>query len=139
LVTQSVNPSGATNSYFYTNDWLLNRIEHNPLNASGANIVTNSFSYYSVTNPLNSGQFSLGLRQREIRAYGSADAAITDWFHEYRGFPTNEIRYSGTDDPNVTHQFLYNGRGELVERTDAAGRKQRFGFDPLGRPEWQEV
>jgi len=139
LVTQSVDPSGATNRYFYTNDWLLNRIEHNPLNASGANIITNSFSYYSVTNPLNSAQFSLGLRQREVRADGCFDAAITEWSHEYRGFPTNEIRYSGTDDPNVTHQFLYNGRGELVERTDAAGRKQRFGFDPLGRPEWQEV
>jgi YD repeat-containing protein len=135
----SVNPSGTTNKHFYTNGWLLSRTETSALNAQGANIITNLFLYTSVTNPINSAQFSLGVGWRAVQAEGSADAATKDFLHDYRGFVTNEIEYTGTTDANVTNQFVYNARGELIEIKDGAGRKTKFDYDALGRPKYKET
>jgi YD repeat-containing protein len=139
LPLTSVNTAGTTNKYFYTNTWLPSRIEIYHLNAAGANAVTNSFLYYNVTNALNSAQFSIGLRKREVRAEGSADAAITESLHDYRGFETNVVLFTGTTDPNVTNHFVYNARGEMVEQRDGAGRRIRFAYDALGRPKYRET
>jgi RHS repeat-associated protein len=138
LIEKNVDASGTTNLFFYTNTWLLARQEIWPLNASGAQAITNLSSYYSVTNTTN-GTASFGLRQREIRAAYSSEAATNEWAYDARGFVTQATRYTGTTDPAVTLAQSYNYRGELVEQTDAAGRTLRLGFDPAGRPQRREV
>ena len=70
---------------------------------------------------------------RQIRAYGSIDAATNDLFYNGQGFPTNSIQYTGTGDPNVVNQLFYDERGELIQRTDAAGASHVFAYDPMGR------
>lgn len=107
-------------------------------------LSTNKMFYENVTNIFVSGtstftNVSFGLLQREIRAFGSSDAATNDWVHDGRGFITQQIQYTRTSDPTVTNNYLYNARGELIERTDAAGRKYRADFDALGRPQTKEV
>ena len=64
------------------------------------------------TNQLTNMAF--GVLRKEVRAFGSSDAATNEWFNDGRGFPTNAVQYTGTADPNVTNQFLYNARGEMV-------------------------
>src|SRR5262249_24525569 len=49
-------------------------------------------------------------------------------------FLTNQIGYTSTTDPIVTNSLFYNGRGELFQRVDAAGRSCRYDYDGLGRP-----
>lgn len=136
LPVQTVDPSGTTNLFFYTNTWRLARIESWPSNATQA--IINLYAYATVTNAAD-GTVSYGLRVREIRAAGSPDAATNEWAYSSRGFPTQQTRYSGTGDPAVSVTNLYNYRGELAQQTDTAGRMTRFGFDPLGRPQSSEV
>ena len=112
--------------------------------AGSTPVSSNQFTYYNVTNTFTSGgvtytNLALGLMKQEIRAVNSPDAATNEWTHDGRGFLTQRTRYTGTGDPNVTHNFFYNERGELVEQTDAAGRKTRFDFDAMGRPILREV
>lgn len=110
----------------------------------GVPVTTNAMSYYNVTNTFVSGGITytnaaFGLLQQQTRATNSPHAAITQWFHDGRGFPTQEVRFTGMADPSVISSVVYNDRGELVERTDAAGRKVRFQFDGMGRPIIREV
>src|SRR6185436_4045575 len=76
---------------------------------------------------------AFGLLTREIRAFNSIDAATNEWRCDGRGFVTNEIRYTSTSDPAITNSLFYNGRGELFQRTDAAGRTCRYDYDGMGR------
>jgi RHS repeat-associated protein len=112
---------------------------------AGTNPVTTNFSVFgNVTNVVTNGtnvstNIAFGLVTRAIRAYGSVDAATNDTFFNGQGFITNTIQYSGTSDPNITNQFLYNERNELVQRTDSAGRRYVFLYDPMSRPAGQET
>jgi len=71
-----VLPSGTTNLFFYTNQWLLSRQESWPSGASAADVVTNLFFYTSVSNASN-GLTSHGLRSIEVRAAGTTKMAIS--------------------------------------------------------------
>ncbi|MBI5386381.1 MAG: hypothetical protein HZA90_17055, partial [Verrucomicrobia bacterium] len=137
LPTKTISPSGTTNLFFYTNTWLLARMETWPSNATSAQAVTNLFVYHTVTNA--DGTAAYGLRQREIRAAYSSDAATNEWDHDSRGFITRATRYTGTADPAVIVTNIHNVRGELIEQTDAAGRTTRFAHDARGRLEQREV
>lgn len=138
LPTKAVDTSGNTNLFYYTNTWLLARVEVWPSNATPAQAITNLYTYNSVTNATD-GTVSYGLRVREIRAAGSPDAATNEWAYSSRGFAIQQTRFTGTADPTVTFTNLYNYRGELAQQTDAVGRMTRFGFDPLGKPQSREV
>jgi YD repeat-containing protein len=115
---------------------------------AGATKVSTNFSFFvDVTNVATLGSQSVtntafGMVQRQIRAFGSSDAATNDVFYNGQGFATNAVRYTGTDgtgDRNVTNSFIYDERGNLVRRTDAAGRSYVFNFDPMGRPTLSEA
>ncbi len=138
LPAKTVDPTGTTNLFFYTNNWLLVRVENWPSNATPAQAITNLFVYHDVTNT-SDGTVSYGLRQREIRAAYSADASTNEWDHDSRGFVTRALRYTGTADPTLVVTNLHNRRGELVERTDAIGRATRFAYDARGRLEQREI
>lgn len=138
LPTKTVDASGTTNLFFYTNTWLLARVEIWPSNATPAQAITNLYAYTSATNAAD-GTASYGLRVREIRAAYSPDATTNEWAYSSRGFATRQTRYTGTADPTVVVTNFYNYRGELAQQTDAAGRATRLGFDPLGRPQSREV
>lgn len=138
LPAKVVDPSGTTNLFFYTNNWLLVRVENWPNNATPSQVITNLFAYHDVTNAAD-GTVSYGLRQQEIRAAYSSDASTNEWDHDSRGFVTRTLRYTATADPNLVVNNLHNRRGELIERTDAIGRATRFGYDALSRPAQREV
>ncbi|MEK7782024.1 MAG: SBBP repeat-containing protein [Verrucomicrobiota bacterium] len=99
-------------------------------------ISSNRFEYYSVT---NGARFACGLPKRITRGVGSPDAAVAELDHDARGFLTRSVNFSGTTDPNVTNYFVFNGRGELIERADAAGRIMAMGFDGRGNPQFRDV
>jgi YD repeat-containing protein len=138
LPIQRVDAAGNTNLFYYTNTWLLSRTEFWPSNAAPTQAITNLYGYYSVTNPAD-GTVSFGLRQQAIRAAYSPDAATNEWTYDSRGFITQATRYSGTTDPNVTLTQFYNARGELIEQTDAIGRKIKYEHDAMGRPILRET
>lgn len=138
LPVKTIGASGETNLFFYTNTWLLARVELWPSNATPAQAVTNLYTYASATNAAD-GTVAYGLRVQEIRAAYSPDATTNEWAYSSRGFPTRQVRYTGTSDPALIVTNLFNYRGELAQQTDAAGRSTRFGFDPLGRPQSREV
>ena len=107
-------------------------------------VSTNFMIYGNATNIVVDGNIlqtneAFGVLTRQIRAYGSPDAATNDLFYSGQGFVTSAIQYSGTGDQNVTNQFLYNERDELVQRTDAVGAIHLYDFDPMGRPTAQET
>lgn len=112
---------------------------------AGATPVSTNFQIYAnVTNVVVNGSLTqtnlaFGVLTRQIRAYSSSDAATNDSAYNGQGFVTGSIQYSGTGDPNVTNQFFYNERGELVQRTDAVGADCLYDFDPMGRPTSQET
>jgi RHS repeat-associated protein len=107
-------------------------------------VSTNLAVYVNATNVVVNGNTTqtnraFGVMTRLIRAYGSADAATNDLFYNGQGFPTNNVQYTGTSDPNVVNQLFYDERGELIQRTDAAGANHIFAYDPMGRRTAQET
>lgn len=143
LLTESVDPSGRKTEIRYHPQFPF-LPEHLLTSASGTILSTNLSEYYSVTNIFTNGTLKLtnvavGVLRREIRAFGSPDASTNEWERDGRGFITRQIQYTGTGDPNVTNSFFYNARGEMVEATDAVGRKRRFDYDGLGRLRWTEI
>ncbi|HYG23704.1 MAG TPA: DUF6531 domain-containing protein, partial [Verrucomicrobiae bacterium] len=101
-------------------------------------MVTNAMFYGSVTSVVPAGNRTwtnraFGMLLREVRAFGSPDAATNEYRYNGGGFITNEIRYTSTTDPHVTNWLFYNARGELFKKVDAAGRTYRFEHDGLGR------
>jgi RHS repeat-associated protein len=145
LLQQTTDPASNTVQYAYdaTFAWLpatLTKI------AAGTPVSTNLMFYYSVTNFVTNGsmvvtQRAIGLLQKEVRG----SVATNEWQHDGRGFPILQKRYARTaqdssnPDPPVVTTFIFNARGEMVEKDDALGRAMRFDFDGLGRPKWTEV
>ena len=76
--------------------------------------------------------------QRMIRAYGTPDAATSDFVYDGRGTMVQEIKYTGTTDPNIVLNDVYDNCNQLVQQTDAANRSRVFYHDPLNRPTGQE-
>ncbi len=109
--------------------------------SNGTLIAATLFEHGNFTNASPIGNFvgSFGLLKRQLRAFNSADAATNEFAYDPRGFLTREIRYTGTTDPAVTNHFYHNLRGELVQRTDGAGRSTLFSYTPRGDVEWREV
>ena len=104
----------------------------------GQAITTNEIFYGSASNVVTYGNtlwtnVSMGLPLSLVRAYSSTDAATNQWAYTGSGFVTNEIDYTSTSDPAITNLLFYNGRGELYQLTDAAGRNYTCDYDGLGR------
>jgi RHS repeat-associated protein len=111
--------------------------------AAGVPVSTNFTLYGNATNVVINGSMTVtnlafGLPVRQIRAYGSPDAATNDFAYGGNGFLTQTIRYSGNADPNVTNTFYYNERGQMVNRMDALGADTFFDYDAFNRPIEQE-
>ncbi len=136
LPERMIDPTGATNLYFYTNNWLLSRVEVWPSNAAPTQAVTNLYTYYFVS---NNGIASYGMMQREIRAANSPDAATNEWTHDARGFVTQRVQYTGTGDPAITNWLFYNDKGELIDELNGVGHRTIFDYDMMGRLKYREV
>ncbi|MEX1118860.1 MAG: DUF6531 domain-containing protein, partial [Terrimicrobiaceae bacterium] len=92
----------------------------------------------AYTDVVSGGKQAMGLLQSTIVAEGSPDAAATEWTYDNRGFPLTMTRLTGTSDPNVTLTYVFNGRGEEIERKDSEGRKVISAYDAMGRRTWEE-
>src|SRR5665213_1278811 len=104
----------------------------------GQAVTTNEIFYGNNTNVVTFGStvwtnIACGLPQLLVRAYNSPDAASNQWFYNGSGFATNEVDYTSTTDPAITNALLYDGRGELYQLIDAAGRNYTYDYDGLGR------
>ena len=113
------------------------------LYASSTPVSTNYTVYGNATNIVVNGNvtqtnLAFGLPIRQIRAFGSPDAATNDLTFDGHGFPTQSIRYTGTADPNVTTAFFHNERGQMVNQVDALGAVTFFDHDAMNRTIEQE-
>lgn len=107
--------------------------------AQGVPVSTNFMIYGNVTNIFANGNLTVtnaafGLMERQIRAYGSPDAATNDLVYDGRGTILQQIKYTGTSDPNIVLNDVYDNCNQLVQETDAANRTKLFYHDPLNRP-----
>jgi RHS repeat-associated protein len=137
LVTQTTAASGVVTNYYYDNlsfPYLPTRVEKVK---SASTISVCKYDYEQVV--LDSSRGSYGLLQRETRALGTVDEAISEWTHDWHGLVTSGTRYSGTSDPNVAKTYTYNLRNELIEEVDAIGRKIGYAYDGRGNRIWTEV
>jgi RHS repeat-associated protein len=134
LPTEVVEVNGNSQKFFYQSPlspYLLTRVE----NRTPAGLVSQTVTEYEN---VGSAPFAKGLVKRVYRAQGSPDEALVTFTHNANGFPTSEVRSTGTSDPAVALTYRYNLRGELVERIDAANRKTVFAYDGRGNKVWEE-
>jgi YD repeat-containing protein len=102
--------------------------------ASGTPVSTNLYFYTNVSQVVTNGAVvatnsTYGLVREVIRG----GFASNTFLYDGRGFMTQSTRYTGTADPAVTATLFFDDRGELAQRTDAAGRSLTFGYDGMGR------
>jgi len=107
--------------------------------AAGTPVSTNFMFYGNATNVVVNGNttqtnLAFGVLTRQVRAYGSQDAATNDTAYDGHGFPIQSIRYTGTGDPNVVNSYFYNERGELVNAVDSLGAFTFSDYDAMNRP-----
>jgi YD repeat-containing protein len=100
------------NSRVLVYDPTFNFLPQQIIRYAGAIPVTTNFMIYAdATNVVtldNTTQTNIafGVLSRQIRAYGSSDAATNDSFYNGQGFPTNNVQYTGDNDPNVVNQLF---------------------------------
>lgn len=136
LPTLSIDPVGNRIATFYedaTHPRLPTRIEKRSSNNTLISQTVNE--YYDV---VSGNKQARGLLKKVKVAQGSPDEAVTEWTHDARGFPLTMTQFTGTGDTNVVTNFVYNGRGEEIERRDAASRKIISAYDDIGRKVWEE-
>lgn len=138
LPLQMTDPAGNSTVYVYdqTFNFLPQQITHY---AGAVPVFTNYMYYGDATNVVVNGNITqtneaFGLLMRQIRAYGSPDAATNDMMYNGNGFLTETIQYTGTADPNITNYFFYNERGDRVIAEDALGAYTYAEYDPMDRP-----
>jgi RHS repeat-associated protein len=137
LLEETTEPTGVTTKQFYEDvrfPTLVTRVERWK---SGTLLSRDVLEYGEEV--LNADQASYGLLLRHTAAAGTADQAVREWSYTWRGFPIAETKFTGTTDPNLTRTILHNDRGELVEETDAIGRRSSYAYDNRGNRIWREV
>jgi RHS repeat-associated protein len=142
LPVQLTDPAG--NSTVIVYDPVFNFLPQQTIRYAGTTPVSTNFTFYGdATNVVINGSVTqtnvaFGLPIRQIRAYGSPDAATNDLAYDGHGFVTQSIRYTGTGDPNIVNTFYYNERGQMVNQVDALGAVTFFDYDALNRQTEQE-
>jgi RHS repeat-associated protein len=117
----------AGNDFVTVYDPVFNFLPQQVVRYAGTTPVGTNFMFYGdATNVVVNGNttqtnLAFGLLTREIRAFGSPDAATNDMAYNGNGFLTQTIKYSGTGDPNVINTFFYNERGNPVIQMDTLG------------------
>jgi RHS repeat-associated protein len=130
----------AGNSTVVVYDSTFNFLPQQVVRYAGATPVsTNYMIYGNATNIVVNGNITqtnnaFGILTRQIRAYGSPDAATNDLTYDGHGFVTQSIRYTGTGDPNVIKNYFYNERGDQVSVVDSLGAVTFSDYDALDRP-----
>lgn len=130
-----VDPMSNRTAIYYTDPArprLPTRIESRTSSA----LISQTVNVY--TDVISGGKQAMGLLQRTTLAEGSPDAAATEWTYDNRGFPLTKTQFTGTTDPDVVTTYVFNGRGEEIERKDSAGRKVVSAYDDMGRRSWEE-
>ena len=142
LLLQITDPATNTTQFVYDPVYIY--LPQQTIQLSGSTTVsTTLMNYGNVTNILVNGTLTVtnsafGVMQRMIRAYGSPDAATSDYVYDGRGTVVQEIKYTGTTDPNIVLNDIYDNCNQLVQQTDAANRSKVYYHDPLNRPTGKE-
>jgi RHS repeat-associated protein len=143
LPVQLTDPAG--NSTVIVYDPVFNFLPQQIIRYAGTTPVSTNYTIYgSATNIVFNGSvtqtnLSFGLPVRQIRAYGTPDAATNDLAYSGDGFLTQSIRYTSTGDPNIVTTFYYNERGQMVDKVDALGAVTFFDYDDFNRQTEQEI
>jgi RHS repeat-associated protein len=139
LLTQKTDAVNNRQVFRYTDPsypYLATEIEHFA-GATSISLTKNEYDEVIDTVP-NPDIAAYGLLEKQTRAFGTPDAALTTWTHNANGFITSRVRDTATTDPDITTTFAYNLRGELVEEKDALNRKIIYAYDGLGNRIWEE-
>lgn len=108
--------------------------------ATNTVIRTDRYEYGERTGTLGGNTiFAKGLLEKQTVAFGSADAAVSEFDYDATGFKTSETRRTGTADPDVTLTFSPTSRREIESITDAANRVTSFTYDLRSRPRTKTV
>jgi RHS repeat-associated protein len=138
LPVQMTDPAGNGMAVVY--DPVFNFLPQQSIRYAGATPVSTNFTFYAnATNVVINGNvtqtnLAFGLPARQVRAFGSTDAATNDTAFDGHGFIIQTVRYTGTTDPNVTNYFFYNERGNLVVQMDSLGAYVFQDYDAIDRP-----
>jgi RHS repeat-associated protein len=138
LPVQMTDPAG--NSTVMVYDPTFTFLPQQIIRYAGATAVSTNFAVYgSATNVVVNGNLTqtnlaFGVLTRQIRAYGSPDAATNDFACDGHGFITQSTRYTATSDPDVSNTYFYNERGQMVVQADALGAVTFHDYDALDRP-----
>jgi RHS repeat-associated protein len=134
----------AGNSQVFVYDPTFTFLPQQVARYTGGTPVSTIFMFYGdATNVVVNGNtmqtnMAFGVLTRQIRAFGSPDAATNDFMYDGHGFLTQSIRYTGTGDPNIVNSYFYNERGEMVDQVDALGAVAFADYDALDRPTARE-
>jgi hypothetical protein len=108
------------NLFFYTNTWLLARLEIWPSNAASRK-PSQPLLLRDRTNEAD-GTVSCGLRVQKIRAANSPMRRPTSGHHNCFG-PTNQTRYTGTRDQLWSSRIFTTGANWWCKQTPPAGNE----------------
>jgi RHS repeat-associated protein len=142
LPAQVIDAAG--NGMVYVYDPTFTFLPQQTIRIAGGIYVSTNFMFYGdATNVVVNGNttqtnIAFGVLTRQVRAYGSPDAATNDMVYDGHGFPTQSIRYTGTADPAIVNNYFYNERGNRVVAADALGAYTFSDFDAMNRPTEQE-
>jgi RHS repeat-associated protein len=143
LPIQMVDAAGNGAQIVY--DPVFNFLPQQTIRYAGTVPVSTNYTLYgNATNIVINGSvtqtnMAFGLPVRQIRAYGSVDAATNDAAYDGHGYIVQKVGYTGTTDPNVTNLFYYNERGQVVNQIDVLGAVKFYEYDALNRPIAQET
>ena len=135
LPTAETNSLGQMTQWFYDNTnytHLATRIEK----WSQGQMISQTARTF--TNNVATNFSAYGLLQSERMAAGSPDEAETTWTYDVHGYPTRQTKLTGTSDPAVVVDYVYNLRGELTQETDLSGGVWKYSYDAMGRRIWAE-
>lgn len=138
LPVQGTDPAGNSIAVVYDGTYAF--LPQQIIRYAGASAVSTNYAIYgSATNVVLNGNLTLtnvafGLPVRQIRAFGSTEAATNDMAYNGNGFLTQMIQYTGTADPNVPTTYFYNERGQMVDKVDALGGDTFMDYDAMNRP-----
>ena len=138
-ISTIVDASGVTTAYHYDDTNYPFLPTRSIVSASGMPVLTNVLFYTNSYEIVNNG----GAMSKTNQSFGllwrqDLPGSRSDWILNGRGFAKQEIRYTGTADPDVVNDYLYNDRGEMVQESNSL-RIISHAYDGMGRPIWKEI
>ncbi len=104
----------------------------------GGTLVSQSTTEYTQSGVGTTAPFAKGLPLRQKQSVGSSDETRMEWTYDGLGYPATTTQFSGSSDPNIVKNYIYNRRGQIVSVKDALNRGITYDYDALGNRKSEE-